>query len=244
MLREARGPSGELVILKAVRRTNEVAIHKALYAISSRFNHTIALLRDLAFDSWIIIVLPKAIPLEEVINPFNCETLSKQFLEGVMFMQQQLIAHLDIKPANIVVDPASCRLCIVDFGISLKMRGRDDVVTGYRGTRGWVAPEVGSDDQPNETFSPICADLWACGKVLEWFLEQWTDNSSKLFVDLARQLMSHEPASRPCLPLPINFDTFFGHQKRKALQSSAYLERKRVCRGKHFHICATSAGLA
>ena len=101
----------------------------------------------------------------------------------------------------------------LDFGISLKVRGRDDVVTGYRGTRGWVTPELGWDERPNETFSAICADLWTCGKALKWFLEQWSDNSRsrRKFVELARQLKSHEPALRPSLLLPIDLDAFFGH---------------------------------
>ena len=108
-------------------------------------------------------MLPKAIPLDGAINSFNCENLAKQFLEGVMFMQKQLIAHLDIK---IGVDPATRRLWNLNFGISLKVRGRDNVVTGYRGTRRWVAPEVG---WPNEAFSPICVDIWACGKFSSGF---------------------------------------------------------------------------
>ncbi|KIM25598.1 hypothetical protein M408DRAFT_37565, partial [Serendipita vermifera MAFF 305830] len=95
--------------------------------------------------------------------------LARQLLEGVAFMHQQLVAHLDLKPDNMVVTDmqTSPRLLLIDFGTSVQVKSREDLVTGYRGTAGWVAPEVGWHETPDQSFCPINADLWACGKMLE-----------------------------------------------------------------------------
>ena len=47
------------------------------------------------------------------------------------------------------------------------------------------------------------------------------------FVELARQLKSHEPASRPSLPLPIDFDAFFGHQKAEGSTIDCFLGKEK-----------------
>ncbi|KAM0037166.1 putative protein kinase RLK-Pelle-SD-2b family [Helianthus debilis subsp. tardiflorus] len=51
------------------------------------------------------------------------------------------VLHLDVKPENILLD-GSYNAIVSDFGISKLMR-RDDsrIVTGMRGTRGYIAPE-------------------------------------------------------------------------------------------------------
>ncbi|KIM32206.1 hypothetical protein M408DRAFT_58016, partial [Serendipita vermifera MAFF 305830] len=97
--------------------------------------------------------------------------LARQFLEGVAFMHQQFIAHLDLKPDNMVVaEMETCpRILIIDFGTSVQVKSREDLITGYRGTAGWVASEVGWYEAPDQSFSPINADLWACGKMVQWF---------------------------------------------------------------------------
>lgn len=209
MLRRASVRDGKTVVLKAIKAQNhEVAIHKALLEISSSFNHTIPIFDEAAFEFGTVIVLPQATDLRDAATAHNCQSLAKQFLEGVAFMHQNLFAHLDLKPANTVVDERSNHLWIIDFGTTVKLKTMDSTVTGYRGTEGWTAPEVGwHNDRPNETFRPIQADLWACGKVLEWFLERWPKYSASHMEcsDLARRLKNDDPTARPTMLLPVDF---------------------------------------
>ncbi|KAI0298015.1 kinase-like domain-containing protein, partial [Multifurca ochricompacta] len=99
--------------------------------------------------------------------------LGVQFLEGVAFMHEHKVAHLDLKPNNLVVafhDQSSTRwLSIIDFGISVFVEGEETEVNGYRGTpsSSWVAPEVGSEDGPRRSYSAILADRWACGRMIQ-----------------------------------------------------------------------------
>jgi len=88
--------------------------------------------------------------------------LLEQLCSGLDFAHQAGIAHLDIKPANLIVD-TSARLRIVDFGIA---RGLDSRVTRptvpdpRAGTPCYMAPE----QVLGETIGPR-ADQFAAGAV-------------------------------------------------------------------------------
>ena len=115
--------------------------------------------------------MPYKMPLSE------CSTLSvsivvdfgQQLLEAVQFIHEQGVAHRDLKPENVVVDLGERELFIINYGLAMSVDGRDEMVHGYVGTDGFTAPEVG-DDWKERYYSPIAADLWATGKVLEFLL--------------------------------------------------------------------------
>jgi len=68
-------------------------------------------------------------------------SLAFQFLEGVRFIHDNLVAHLDLKPANIVIG-AKNKLYIIDLSVSVRVSLLESQISGYQGTKGWVAPEV------------------------------------------------------------------------------------------------------
>lgn len=112
----------------------------------------------------------------------------QQILEGVAFMHQQNIVHLDLKPENIVcVDTTGTSIKIIDFGLASRL-GRwnkaprneylfiiplqrcikctlcfTDNTTPLKvmqGTPEFVAPEV-------INYEPVCAatDMWSIGVI-------------------------------------------------------------------------------
>ena len=91
--------------------------------------------------------------------------LAREFLEGVRFMHNHHVAHLDLKPDNIVVNTSTNQLFIIDFGVSVQVSGLESWIKGYRGTEGWAAPEL--EVNSDREYQPIRADLWSAGvKVL------------------------------------------------------------------------------
>jgi serine/threonine protein kinase len=60
------------------------------------------------------------------------------------------MAHLDLKPENIIVEESTGRLSIIDYSVSQRVSGLDEMIAGFAGTLGHVAPEVG-----HEPYSPI-----------------------------------------------------------------------------------------
>ncbi|XP_072224235.1 myosin light chain kinase, smooth muscle isoform X2 [Leuresthes tenuis] len=84
----------------------------------------------------------------------------QQILEGIAFMHQQNIVHLDLKPENIVcVDTTGTSVKIIDFGLASKLDNRTPLKVMH-GTPEFVAPEVIS-------YEPVClsTDMWSVGVI-------------------------------------------------------------------------------
>ncbi|XP_067271965.1 myosin light chain kinase, smooth muscle isoform X2 [Pseudorasbora parva] len=84
----------------------------------------------------------------------------RQILEGVQYMHQQKIIHLDLKPENIVcVDRTGFRIKIIDFGLASKLDPNTPLKVMH-GTPEFVAPEV-------INFEPVglATDMWSIGVI-------------------------------------------------------------------------------
>jgi len=93
-----------------------------------------------------------------------------QIATSLAFLHSISIAHLDIKPENIVLNKASTPH-LVDFGCSEYMeenrRKKKMMLRGCRGTVGYVAPEV---NVPDAVYDPFAADCWSFGCLLHAML--------------------------------------------------------------------------
>ncbi|XP_018619831.1 myosin light chain kinase, smooth muscle-like isoform X2 [Scleropages formosus] len=84
----------------------------------------------------------------------------QQILEGMRYIHQRNIVHLDLKPENVVcVDSSGTNIKIIDFGLASKL----DPTTPLKimqGTPEFVAPEVIS-------FEPVelATDMWSVGVI-------------------------------------------------------------------------------
>lgn len=84
----------------------------------------------------------------------------QQILEGIAYMHQQNIVHLDLKPENIVcVDTTGTSIKIIDFGLASKLDG-DTPLKVMHGTPEFVAPEV-------INYEPVylATDMWSIGVI-------------------------------------------------------------------------------
>ncbi|CAG5898019.1 unnamed protein product [Menidia menidia] len=84
----------------------------------------------------------------------------QQILEGIAFMHQQKIVHLDLKPENIVcVDTTGTSIKIIDFGLAGKLDGQTPLKVMH-GTPEFVAPEV-------INYEPVslATDMWSVGVI-------------------------------------------------------------------------------
>jgi serine/threonine protein kinase len=127
-------------------------------------------------------------------NEDNVIDLTQQFIEGVAFMHQQSIAHLDLKPDNILVNDRN-RLWITDFSASVQVRDADETIEGYIGTPGWMTPEVGEERQ----YSPIRADLWSCGQMIQYFTTFGPGFKEPVLEKRSQLLLDQNPSKRPSL---------------------------------------------
>jgi serine/threonine protein kinase len=151
-----------------------------------------------------LIILPRATPIS--VSAFHFGDLkdkgiqmSRELVEGIAFLHRQKIAHLDVKPGNLVYSWERQQLYIIDLGLAMRCKDVDEMVEISCGTPGWNAPEIAlDDDEPVRPFSPIRADLWSCGKVLQ-FLFKMTGRIGRDIMLLMDLLMDRDPRRRPLL---------------------------------------------
>jgi hypothetical protein len=207
-MRHATRSNGTAVVVKLLYPdTNELQFLQHLRRINSLDNHTIPLLETLDLNVGTFICIPEAIPLDIgfAIGKFRNSAVesSRQLTEGVGFLHCHGIAHLDINPQNIVAFPHE--LFIIDFGISVRVSGPNALIDRWCGTPGWMAPEIGRQDGPRCSYSPILADLWSCGLVLNYLASEGAVKEEITFTKLAQQLLNKEPQQRPLLHPSISF---------------------------------------
>jgi serine/threonine protein kinase len=140
------------------------------------------------------LIMPVAMPLSDFDPTMITHEIGMQLLDGVKFMHQNYIAHLDLKPDNLVL--VNNVLHIIDFGIACRVTSYEDVLEGFRGTKPWVAPEEGEEDGPEQRFNPIAADLWATGRILKYISDIMGSEDSDSLMVIARQLMHEDPTQR------------------------------------------------
>ena len=93
-------------------------------------------------------------------------TLPAQFLEGIAFLHDHGVAHLDLKPDNVTVNndvlSAIPRLSMTDFDMAEFITGVETVIEEQCGMTGWMAPEEVANEG---VYSPVLADRWSCDQV-------------------------------------------------------------------------------
>ena len=176
---------------------DEFAIHSFFSSLKAPQNHTIPILGIIPLGVEKLIVMPQEQVLsnvgDSVLRPTG-NSLASQFLEGVRFLHEQNVAHLDLKLDNIVIT-ATMQLKIIDFGVSVRVSNLESWIEGYRGTEGWAAPEL--ENYPDAKYQPIRADLWSAGLVLSFFSRHVSGRFR--FAALVEPLLRFNPRERPYL---------------------------------------------
>jgi MAP/microtubule affinity-regulating kinase len=95
----------------------------------------------------------------------EARTVFRQIVAAIDYCHANQIIHRDIKLDNILVDPATLNVKVIDFGFAINMP--DDKKIGiYCGTPSYMAPEILS----KAMYKPKGTDVWALGVVLCYML--------------------------------------------------------------------------
>ncbi|KIK64998.1 hypothetical protein GYMLUDRAFT_160293 [Collybiopsis luxurians FD-317 M1] len=129
---------------------------------------------------------------EKFVN--NVSTLSFDLARGVDFIHSQKIAHLDLRPSNLLIDD-DFHLTIIDFGLAVQLRGENDTITGRRGIPGYMAPEL-----EKGSCNPFRADYYSCGVVfLDMAIFLPPSRRERTLKNFAKLLTNTDPLLRPSL---------------------------------------------
>ena len=116
-----------------------------------------------------------------------------QFLEGVAFLHSKYVAHLDLKPSHVLVNKDGS-VYIIDYDLSMRFKDAMDVTSGYLGTEGYTAPEVGEE----EAYNPFLADVFSAGRVIyDLILFRYEHEAGEFLTNLSKKMMEEDPMKRP-----------------------------------------------
>ena len=87
--------------------------------------------------------------------------MMRQLFTTLHYLHSELqIAHLDVKPENILVEPTSLAIKLIDFGAASPITG--STLSSFEGTRQYASPDILFRGK----FQPVDADIWAAGVTL------------------------------------------------------------------------------
>ncbi|XP_048510054.1 serine/threonine-protein kinase 17A-like isoform X2 [Athalia rosae] len=168
----------EVAVLDAAARCSRlVSLHQVFETKTE-----MVLVLELAPGGELQMVLDK----DEVPEERQVARLMKQILDGIAFLHSLNVAHLDIKPQNLVLtgEFPECDVKLCDFGISRYISHGADI-REILGTPDYVAPEV-------LNYEPIslATDMWSVGVLLYVLLTGCSpfggDSKQETFCNISR----------------------------------------------------------
>lgn len=107
-------------------------------------------------------------------------------------MHKKGYVHRDLKLDNILIDPQTKNIKIIDFGFSLKS-GPGEKLNVYCGTPHYMDPDLAR----KAPYSGMAADIWACGIILYIILVGKLPFFAEFEADLFRKIQSGKYTALP-----------------------------------------------
>lgn len=187
------------------RRASDVRheiLHEAyVLELSARHPHIVQLHEVYETVSEIILVLElvpggelqRVLDDEEVVPEKDAAKLLRQILNGLSFLHDHKIAHLDLKPQNLLLTKPfpNCEVKMCDFGIS-RLITKGIEIREIVGTPDYVAPEV-------LHYEPISlpTDMWSIGILTYVLLSGHSpfggDTKQETFCNITRGTLEFPP---------------------------------------------------
>jgi serine/threonine protein kinase len=124
--------------------------------------------------------LHQYLTFKKKLNQKNIVSILKKVGEGIQYMHSKFIVHNDLKLENIMIDPNTLSVKIIDFGLSQVCSSLEDAhsIKKICGTPIYMSPEKVINSL---RFSGICADIWSYGIIMyRSVIGEYPFNNSKI----------------------------------------------------------------
>jgi serine/threonine protein kinase len=101
------------------------------------------------------------------------------------------VIHRDIKPDNLVLNNLK-ELVLVDFGLSKKFEGENDIIKATAGSCLFFAPEVVKTGVKNKVFRGRQTDIWATGVTFYYIATKVYPFAAGAIYEISELLNNHE----------------------------------------------------
>ncbi|VVC98397.1 unnamed protein product [Leptidea sinapis] len=132
--------------------------------------------------------LQRLLDEEERLSEGAARRALRHVLEGLAHLHARRLAHLDLKPQNLLLSAAGDQLLICDFGISRAIQPGAHV-REILGTRDYVAPEILSYEPLS-----LAADIWSVGVLAYVLLSGYSpfagDTKQETYLNIAQCQLS------------------------------------------------------
>lgn len=171
-------------ILKEIKMLEIAGVHPRLINMTEVFetSHEMIIITEYAEGGELF----QRVVVDENFDEQETRRLLRQILEGVLFLHEHSIVHLDIKPQNILLTgtgpKSNIKLC--DLGFARPINSGDDV-RDIIGTPDYVAPEILSYEPIH-----IGSDMWSIGVLTYVILTGCSpfagDNKQETFLNISQ----------------------------------------------------------
>eukprot|EP00116_Pleurobrachia_bachei_P007463 sb/3467725/ len=153
----SRSGSAEIVHMADLRHPNIIQLLE--YHITGRFTFLILEFLPGSMD------LFDFIDIRGRLKENNARYITAQLCYALTYLhEERSLAHLDVKPENLLIAPSTGQVKLIDFGAAQRITSSP--CTTFRGTRQYACPEI----LFSQHYDPISADIWAVGVTLHKML--------------------------------------------------------------------------
>jgi len=129
--------------------------------------------------------IPHSLSLSEFLRTNNKKLtnlmklfIAKQIVQGFIELHKENVAHMDIKPSNILIKP-NLEIKIIDYGFSC-IKENKVCYKKFKGTPNFISPEVVNQKVLNFEIAKT-SDIWSIGITLYYIFNKkypWSNNLS------------------------------------------------------------------
>ncbi|CAJ0946878.1 unnamed protein product, partial [Mesorhabditis belari] len=195
----------EIEILTACKHENIVSLF-ACYFFDQKLHMMLELCSGGAVDDIMI-------ELEKPLTESQIAYIARNCCEALRFLHQNNVIHRDLKAGNILLTHTAT-VKLADFGVSAKLKDRNERRDTFIGTPYWMAPEVMMCETFKDQPYDVRSDIWSFGITLIEMAQMEPPNSN---VSPMRVLIKVQKSEPPTLENPNAWSLYFNDFLKQCL---------------------------